>query len=216
MSSYYSKNIDLRFIMLTREQETELFVKARSGDNEARDFLIRNHLLFAARLSRRMVRGKLPDDDVVSAGNFAVMKAFEKFDHTLGHRFTSYLKPFIKGEISLLWKNLSTVRIPPGAVEASSLEAPPVPRVTPDSTEPHEVVEQEEHIQHLLKLLEECQDCLNDHEREILRRVYVEGLSFAAVGRLNGVTREAIRASHNRALVKLQKAFKKRGIEGTE
>lgn len=229
---YYPKDTDLRFTMLTREQETELFVKARGGDTEAREFLIKNHLLFAARLARKMVRGKLPDDDVVSAANFAVMRAFDKFDHTLGNRFTCYLKLFIKGEIASLWRNLSTVRMSvPGK---TNLESAPTramndvgeyrssnspktygERVPIPTDDPHHEAEENEHISHLQALLNESKLSLNPHEQEIIRKVYEEQRSFADIGRENGVTREAIRATHNRALVKLQKAMKAKGVENT-
>lgn len=212
---YYPKDTDLRFTMLTREQETELFVKARGGDSEAREFLIKNHLLFAARQARQMVKGKLPDDDVVSAANFAVMRAFEKFDHTLGHRFTSYLKLFIKGEVAGLWKNLSTVKKPVDAPAPSNIPSAGLSKPAPAVEEPHQEAEEKEHISHLQAMLNESKLSLNPHEQEIIRQVYEDNKSFAEIGRANGVTREAIRATHNRALVKLQKAMEAKGITNT-
>lgn len=222
---YYPKDTDLRFTMLTREQETELFTKARQGDGEAREFLIKNHLLFAARQARQMVKGKLPDDDVVSAANFAVMRAFDKFDHTLGNRFTSYLKLFIKGEVASLWRNLSTVKTSPtaGVNEVKALPPTkdyahgdgPLSRQSLPSENPHQEVEEKEHISHLQAMLNESKLSLNPHEQEIIRLVYEEDKSFAEIGRVNGVTREAIRATHNRALAKLQKIMKAKGVEHT-
>lgn len=218
---YYPKDTDLRFTMLTREQETELFTKARNGDADSREFLIKNHLLFAARFARKMVRGKLPDDDVVSAANFAVMRAFDKFDHTLGNRFTSYLKLFIKGEISGLWRNLPTVKMSPQMILEAKGSTEGRKPVHSDGKnlvaleDPHGEAEHVEHVSHLQKLLEESKDSLNSHEKEIMRKVYEDQKSFAEIGRENGVTREAIRATHNRALVKLQKSMKAKGVEHT-
>lgn len=229
---YYPKDTDLRFTMLTREQETELFVKARAGDSEAREFLIKNHLLFAARQARSMVKGKLPDDDVVSAANFAVMRAFEKFDHTLGHRFTSYLKLFIRGEVASLWRNLTSVkRKNPTAsnqmseptdkftseseVGSNTPKIPYVEGLVIPTEDPHKESEEKEHLSHLQALLNESKLSLNPHEQDILRRVYEEEKSYAQIGRDNGVSREAIRATHDRALVKLQKAMKLKGVEHT-
>jgi len=240
---YYPKDTDLRFTMLTREQETDLFTKARAGDADAREFLIKNHLLFAARFARQMVKGKLPDDDVVSAANFAVMRAFDKFDHNLGNRFTSYLKLFIKGEVASLWRNLSTVRgkhptrTAPISEKTVKLltEEPQMEnsgryqetttgqletilqsqRPTIPTEDPHQETEEKEHLSHLQSLLNESKLSLNEHEQDIIRKVYEEERSFADIGRENGVTREAIRATHNRALVKLQKAMKAKGVENT-
>jgi len=193
---YYPKDTDLRFTMLTREQETALFVQARAGDATAREFLIKNHLLFAARHARQMVKGKLPDDDVVSAANFAVMRAFEKFDHTLGNRFTSYLKFFIKGEIAGLWRSLSTTKKPGTETEEPTLSGTGCRKMLRDPVEnPHQESEEKEHIGHLQAMLNESKLSLNTHEQDIIRRVYEDEQSFAEIGRANGVTREAIRAT---------------------
>lgn len=227
---YYPKDTDLRFTMLTREQERELFALAKSGDGEAREFLIKNHLLFAARQARQMVKGKLPDEDVVSAANFAVMRAFDKFDHTRGNRFTSYLRLFIKGEIASLWKNLSAMR---KSVPGSAHPHNGSPRGMNDSGEkwssnspktlgyrspipvetPHADAEESEHLSYLQLLIDESKISLNPHERDIIRRVYEENKSFADIGRENGVSREAVRATHGRALEKLKAALRDKGVE---
>lgn len=117
LGGYYSPGQDIHFRLTTREEETELFVKARDGDETARTFLIQNHLLFARQEAMRQVKGALPDDEVISAANFAIMKAMESFDHKLGFRFTTYLRPFIMGEIAALWKSKYSV---PGVLDPSA------------------------------------------------------------------------------------------------
>lgn len=213
-NQYYPKDLNIRFTMLTREQETELFTKARSGDNDSREFLIRNHLLFAAREARRLTKGKLPDNDVVSAANIALMKAFERFDHTLGNRFTSYLKPFIRGEVAALWKSLSTVSVPPGQKPEPSFDyvTKPPPVATED---PHAELERNEHWGHLQEVLEQCKSALLPKERELLTMIYTEGLNYAEVARKLGISRQAISVKHRDALAKLKVAFKRRGIDSS-
>jgi len=200
-STYYPPSLDLTFTMLTTEQETKLFTEARAGNTASRDFLIQNHLLFAAMHARRLSRGRLPDTDVVSAANVALMKAFERFDHTHGSRFTSYLRPFIQGEVSGLWKE-----------HFKSTETIGEEYSEPGLDQPHVEVENAEHTEHLRKLLETCKGSLNEHEREIIQLHYFESKSFADIGRARKVSREAIRASHARAVEKLQKAFKALGV----
>src|SRR4029079_16809215 len=95
-------------------QERDLFIKARAGDREASDFLITNHLLFAANEGRKWSRGKLPEDEVISAANEALMQAFGRFDHTRPNRFSSFLRPFIRGAIATLWRSKNAVDTPEG------------------------------------------------------------------------------------------------------
>lgn len=208
---YYPRDENIRFTMLTREQETELFTKTRAGDTVSRDFLIRNHLLFAAREARRMTKGKLPDNDVVSAANIALMKAFERFNHKLGNRFTSYLKPFIRGEVAALWKSLSTVSGPKPEPPQDYVTKPPqVP-----TEDPHSEIERDEHWAHLQGILEKCKSALTVKERELLGLIYTDGLNFTEVARKLGISRQAISVKHRDALTKLKLAFKRRGIEGS-
>lgn len=212
-NQYYPKNQNIRFTMLTREQETELFTQARAGDEKAREFLIKNHLLFAAREARRLTKGRLPDNDVVSAANMALMKAFERFNHRLGNRFTSYLKPFIRGEVATLWKNLSTVPVPADKKESpAGFDPKPLSLATED---PHAEVERDEHWTHLQKVLDECKSALTPKEQSLLTLIYTDGLNFAEVARKMGISRQAISVKHRDAIEKLKTAFKRRGIEGS-
>ena len=109
MSEYYKPTEDLKFERLTHEEEQALFDAARSGCEFAKESIIRSHLLLAAKEGRRWARGMLPEDEVISAANFALMKAYEAFDPTRGNRFASFLRPFIRGRIAELWRAQNTV-----------------------------------------------------------------------------------------------------------
>lgn len=197
---YYPPNTDLSFDPVSPEEERDLFQRARKGDTEARTKIIENHLLFAASEARRMVRGRLPDNDVVSAANLALMTALDRFDYTLGNRFTSYLRPFIKGAVSALWKQ----SVPTGDSEANITLA-----VEPQHAE-------EDYKAFLHDALTKCRSVLTAKESKLLTLVYDKGLSFAEVARKQKVSREWIRLSHNSALEKLRKEMKKLGISSSQ
>jgi RNA polymerase sigma factor (sigma-70 family) len=205
-SGYYPPGADLRFTMLSATDETRLFREAREGNEESRVFLIQNHMLFAAMHARKLSKGRLPDEDVLSGANLALMKAFKGFQYERGSRFTSYLKPFIQGEISALWRKYYE-----DLATGSGAET------IPDSaSNPHEEVIEKEHSRFLISLIAEFKNVLNPHEQEIIDRHYLKSESFADIARSRGVSREAIRASHARAIVKLKKAFKRRGITNSK
>jgi len=201
-SSYYAAGTDLTFVMLSAADETRLFSESSEGNEESRDFLIQNHLLFAAMHARRLAKGRLPEREVISAANLALMKAFKLFNHSHGSRFTSYLKPFIQGEISKLWKT----HFKDSQTDAITKD------VACPSDNPHESIQDDEYAEFLRDMLAECKDVLNPHEKEIIKLHYLEGINFADIARTRGVSREAVRASNERALEKLKKAFKKRGV----
>lgn len=201
--TYYPPSTNLRFTLISLEEERRLFTEARAGDEAAKEFLIRNHLLFSAMFARRLSKGRLPDADVVSAANTGLMKAFNRFNHTheSGSRFASYLRSYIKGEISQLW------------AEHFRAVAPLPPEAAPErGTSPQEDNDRTEHLDQLRAMLAECSQALSDRERFILDQHYLHEKTFMDIGRVCKVSREAIRVGHNRAITKLQQAFRSRGI----
>lgn len=224
-SGYYKANEDLRFKLTTPEEERALFEKAKTGDTEAREFLIRNHLLFAATYARRANRGKLPDDEVVSAANNALMSAIDRFDPSRGNRFTRYLEPFLRGALASLWKEKNTV--------GGGSKSEDFPSFTPYSEESavddndtrrprkqhkqitelvpatDEIVADAEDLSVNLAMLAKCKTKLTAKEAELLRLIYEEGKSMADIARDRGISRAAISAAHGLIIGKLKAGFKK-------
>ncbi len=234
-NQYYRNNENLRFTMVTAAQEKELFLAARNGDSEAREFLIKNHLLFCANFARRRNRGQLPDDDVISAVNAALMKAIDDFDPNYGSRFTRYLVPFLRGAIANLWKSKNLVRVPtPKDPDFSSQsrfshfddsmhepdESPSeepgkhvVPyashRVNFSTDDLSEEIADADFRAHIQGLLSKCRSALSPEDQRILTEVYENGKTFTDVGRESKppVSRQAIHQAHARIMAKLRSAL---------
>jgi len=224
-STYYRANEDLHFKLTTPEEERELFVKAKAGDTAAREFLIRNHLLFAATFARRQNRGKLPDDEIISAVNAAIMNAIDRFDPLRGNRFTRYLIPFLRGALASLWKEKNVVS--PGSreewpqfseyVEDQRAEdahygggAKSTPKMIAElvpSTD--DLVADAEDLGINLAMLSKCKAKLTKEEKELLRRIYEERVSMADIARERKISRQAIHAAHAAIVEKLRAGFKK-------
>jgi len=223
-NNYYRANENLRFKLTTPEEEVELFTKAKKGDAEAREFLIRNHLLYAARFARRQNRGRLPDDEVISAVNAALMNAIDRFDPSRGNRFTRYLMPFLRGAIAGLWKDKNVVTpsshsdtFPTfqsyvednrgdGELKPLNHQKRPATELAPSTDEV--VMEQEEQTLNL-SLLKKCRVKLTAAEKELLRLIYDEKVSMADIARTRKVSRQAIHQTHGQIIEKLRAAFKK-------
>lgn len=223
-SQYYSKDQNIKFRMTTPEEERELWVKAKSGDEEARTFLIHNHLLFASMQAQRLNSGQLPKNEVISAANFAVMKAYETFDYTRGFRFTTYLRPFIRGEISALWKSKFA-----GGIADPSFGGPSAFRADDRVSNhkdcsvqfkergmTHNPEPEEDHPAEELdlkrfngKAVVAAVSKLTKSEQALIRQVYVQEKSLADIGRERGVSRAAVQATHARIIKKLKRLLGK-------
>lgn len=227
-SNYYRANEDLRFKLTTPEEEKELFTKAKKGDVEARDFLIRNHLLFAARFARRQNRGRLPDDEVISAVNAALMNAIDRFDPERGNRFTRYLMPFLKGAIAVMWKDKNVVEpsshaeVFPTYAQFTDGEPTPISNVDGELRSAHkkaplcdtapstdELVMEKEELSLNLAALKKCRCKLTAAEKDLLKKIYDEKTSMADIARARGVSRQAVHAAHVQIIAKLRASFKR-------
>jgi len=211
MSNYYSVNTNLRFVKSTREEEQELFRKMQAGDEAARDTIIKHHLLFVAIVARKCAGGRFPDDEVVSAANEALIQAVDRkqFDATRGNRFTSYLRPFIRGAISKMWRDSARfVPLP---------ETPEMPLISIASpgveTSVEHPTEETDFADYIHGLLESGKAGLSEREQLVLSLMYEEGLNMAEVGRRLKMTRERVRQIHEEVLGKLRKALHKKGVD---
>jgi RNA polymerase sigma-B factor len=73
--------------------------RARSGDAQAREALIAEHLPLARALARRYRRGNESLDDLVQVASVGLIKAVDRFDPDRGHSFSTFAQPTIVGEL---------------------------------------------------------------------------------------------------------------------
>jgi RNA polymerase sigma-B factor len=76
-----------------------LALRARRGDERAREALIAEHLPLAHALARRYRRGGEPLDDLVQVASLGLIKAVDRFDPDRGHSFSTFAQPTIVGEL---------------------------------------------------------------------------------------------------------------------
>lgn len=213
-TNYYGPGTDLKFKLLTAEEETQLFNSAKGcrgqKADDAREFIITNHLLFAMTYARKLVRGKLPDNEVVSAANFGLMKAFEAFDHKRGTRFAAYAKPYIQSEIKSLWRSKDIVDYHGNYPDDESGETLLLLDEDEGVVQPDVEGDSKELI---LRCLEQSKKVLTAKEAKVLRMFYEKDLNLREIGDTLGITRARVHQIHNAAVEKLRKAFKKAGVD---
>ena len=107
-----------RVPLLSAEEEAEAFARFRSGDRQAKEFLVSANLRLVVSIARRYVGRGLAMEDLIQEGNLGLMKAVEKFDYTLGFKFSTYATWWIKQAISRSIADLArTIRVPVHMVE---------------------------------------------------------------------------------------------------
>jgi len=97
--------------VLTREEEVALSRRAKKGDVQAREDLVRHNLPFVVAVAKKHMGrgGRL--DDLIQEGNFGLLKAIEHFDPEKGNRFATYAVWWIRAYVTRYLKdNRSQVR----------------------------------------------------------------------------------------------------------
>lgn len=108
-----------KYPVLSREEETELFKKYKSGDLKAREWLIKCNLKLVASYAKRynnrvnVFSSVLTYLDVVQEGNIGLLKAVDKFDETRGYKFSTYAIWWIRQSIEReLGEKEKAIRLP--------------------------------------------------------------------------------------------------------
>ena len=96
--SIYLKEIN-RIPLLTEEEELDLAIKSRDGDEFARKRMVEANLRFVVNVAKKYQNQGLPLMDLINEGNIGLMTALDKFDPDRGYRFISYAVWWIRQSI---------------------------------------------------------------------------------------------------------------------
>lgn len=110
--SAYFKDVS-RYSLLTPEEETELAIKARDGDQEAANKLVEHNLRFIISVAKAYQGKGLPLVDLIQEGTLGALEATKKFNPTKGFKFISYAVWWIRQSImKAISEQGRTVRLP--------------------------------------------------------------------------------------------------------
>ncbi len=100
-----------RLKVLSQAEMDNLLLKAKDGDEDARQKLIEGNLRLVLSVIQRFdKRGENPDD-LFQVGCIGLMKAVANFDPTKQVRFSTYGVPMIAGEVRRYLRDNSAIRV---------------------------------------------------------------------------------------------------------
>ncbi len=108
-------------VILTPSEELELAKKIKKGDAKAIDKLVKANLKFVISIAKDYQNQGLPLSDLISEGNYGLIKAANRFDHKRGFRFISYAVWWVRQSIlQSLNDNARMVRLPANIINKLS------------------------------------------------------------------------------------------------
>ncbi len=110
--SRYFQEIN-KYPMISADEEVELAVRIRDGDEAALEKLVVANLRFVISVAKQFQNNGLSFSDLINEGNLGLVKAAKRFDETRGFKFISYAVWWIRQSIiQAISEQTRIVRLP--------------------------------------------------------------------------------------------------------
>lgn len=90
---------------LSQAEEKEYFLKAKTGDKEAEEKLIKHNLRLVAHISKKYKNSNIEQEDLISIGTIGLMKSIKTFSYEKGNSFSTYASRCIENEILMTFRS---------------------------------------------------------------------------------------------------------------
>lgn len=93
------------------EETSALIARSQAGERDAREVLIEKNLGLVHHIVKRFANRGYDLEDLFQIGSIGLMKAIDKFDLSLGLKFSTYAVPMITGEIKRFLRDDGMVKV---------------------------------------------------------------------------------------------------------
>lgn len=98
-------------VVLKEKEKEELLKRARNGDKNAREKLVKGNLRLVLSIVQKFSNRGENLDDLFQVGCIGLIKSIDNFDTTQNVRFSTYAVPMIIGEIRRYLRDNNSVRV---------------------------------------------------------------------------------------------------------
>ncbi len=96
------------------DDNEELIKKARDGDKEALDTVIKMNLPLVSSISKKFLNRGYDYEDIYQIGSMGLIKAIRNFDNSFNVKFSTYAVPMIVGEIKRFLRDDGIIKVSRG------------------------------------------------------------------------------------------------------
>ena len=93
------------------EETSVLIARSQAGEKDAREVLIEKNLGLVHHIVKRFTNRGYDPEDLFQIGTIGLIKAIDKFDLSLGLKFSTYAVPMITGEIKRFLRDDGMVKV---------------------------------------------------------------------------------------------------------
>ena len=97
--------------MLSKEETTLLIRRAKDGDNQAKEELVKANSPLIKSLIKRYLNKGIEYDDLFQLGSLGFIKAIYNYDESFDTKFSTYVVPMVIGEIKRFMRDDGAIKV---------------------------------------------------------------------------------------------------------